>query len=62
MNSGRRRILLRCNVEERLGCSKSMVLKLLAEGQLEGFKVGVHWRIYEDSVEAYQRKREAEAA
>jgi excisionase family DNA binding protein len=43
--------------QKRLACSRSMIYKLIRNGELEGFKVGSSWRIYEKSVKEYKFSR-----
>ena len=43
-------------VEKELGCSRSMVLKLIDLGELRAFKVGSEWRVYKHSVQDYIEK------
>jgi excisionase family DNA binding protein len=40
-------------VQARLVCSRSMVYKLLNMGEIQGRKVGCHWRITALSVRRY---------
>jgi excisionase family DNA binding protein len=43
-------------VQLRLKCSRSMVYKLLENNELEGFKLGNSWRIFEKSLEEYVKR------
>jgi excisionase family DNA binding protein len=53
---------LRVNtVALRLGCSERMVRKLLDEGKLRGWRVGVEWRVSPEAVVEYQQSGVDEA-
>ena len=41
---------------KRLNCSRSMVYKLIKNGDVEAFRVGSTWRIIGDSLEHYKQK------
>ena len=41
---------------KRLNCSRSMVYKLIKNGDVEAFRVGSTWRIYGQSLENYKKR------
>lgn len=51
-----RQVLIPTEVAPRLRCTRRQIYSLFGEGELAGFRVGAHIKIFADSVDEYIRR------